>query len=423
MNVESLNRACTAPRASSQLTIAGGDIQPSLSRRPVSITLFAGLLMFSIVLGGRTTVAAPFTIMTQNMYEGTNFAAVFAAQTPAEFITAIGQTFTETAATQPVARAGAIAQQIAATQPALVGLQEVSTIRTGPFFDPAPATNVVSDQLASLLSSLSALGKNYTPVVIGTGLDAEAPSSLGFDVRLTRHNVILARTDLLGSTLTLANTQVQPFSTILALPTPVGPIVDPRGWVSVDATLDGQSFRFVVTHLEPGFITPVFQFAQAQELLAGAGNTTLPIIYAGDFNAAANNALDPTFSTYQTLLNGGLTDAWALRNPNDPGLTCCQQQDLLNVVSQFTDRFDLMLFSGPFSVVGAELLGLQPGNIAGVLWPSDHAGLLVTFDVPEPESIGMLAIAALVLGFARRHRLLAEKRGNVPGFRFPSGMA
>ena len=113
MNVESLNRACTAPRASSQLTIAGGDIHPSLSRRPVSITLFAGLLMFSIVLGGRTTVAAPFTIMTQNMYEGTNFAAVFAAQTPAEFIAAIGQTYTETAATQPVARAGAIAQQIA----------------------------------------------------------------------------------------------------------------------------------------------------------------------------------------------------------------------------------------------------------------------------------------------------------------------
>lgn len=381
-----------------------------------SIVAFISLLVIAILMTIRPAVAAPFTIMSQNMYEGTNFAAVFAAQSPQEFVAAIGQTYTEISATQPEARAAVVAQQIASNRPALVGLQEVSTIRTGTLFDPAPANNIISNQLGALLSSLSSLGQNYTPVIVSTGLDAEAPSSLGFDVRLTRHNVILARTDLLGAELTLSNIQSEPFATFISLPTPVGPIVDPRGWISVDATLAGESFRFVVTHLEPGAITPVFQFAQAQELVPAAGSTSLPVIYAGDFNASANNPLDPTHPTYQVLLNNGLTDAWALRNPSDPGLTCCEPQDLQNPASQRMDRVDLLFFSGPLSVVSAELLGAAPELNSGMFWPSDHAGLLVTFDVAEPEAASILAVAFFVLTLSRRYRFRVAR----PSVRSPA---
>ena len=77
--------------------------------------------------------------------------------------------------------------------PALVALQEASLVRTG---GTPPATAVTSDLLGSLLGGLATLGAHYAPVVIGTELDAEAPSTLGFNVRLTTQDVILARTDL-----------------------------------------------------------------------------------------------------------------------------------------------------------------------------------------------------------------------------------
>ena len=74
----------------------------------------------------------------------------------------------------------------------------------------------------------------------------------------------------------------------------------------------------------PGEITPLIQEAQAKELLASAGATALPVIYAGDFNSSADDPSDPTFPTYKSLINSGLTDAWTVANPGDPGFTCCQ---------------------------------------------------------------------------------------------------
>jgi hypothetical protein len=77
---------------------------------------------------------------------------------------------------------------------------------------------------------------------------AAAPSTLGFNFRLTGQDAILARRD---SNLRLSNVQVKNFSTNLNFPSRVGPIVFKRGWASVDVRMAGRTFRFATTHLEP----------------------------------------------------------------------------------------------------------------------------------------------------------------------------
>ena len=283
--------------------------------------------------------------------------------------------------------------------------QDTETIvRTGTGF---PATTVQSDLLQSLLGNLNLLGQHYAPVVVATELDATAPSTLGFNVRLTTQDVILARTDLPASQFSVASPQAHPFATELTVPTPVGDVPFTRGWASVDATVDGQSFRFVSTHLDT---VPLVQFAQAQELLAAAGATTLPVIYAGDFNAAANDPSDPSFPTYQALIGAGLGDAWSTLHPGDPGFTCCEAQDLLNVDSTLTQRIDFALFTAPFGVVDIHRVGISPFDKTDTgLWPSDHAGLVATFvlPAPEPASIGLFGLGIATLRMVRRRKRIA----------------
>ena len=46
-------------------------------------------------------------------------------------------------------------------------------------------------------------------------------------------------------------------------------------------------------------------------------------------------------------------------------------------------RLDVVLVRGGFTVVDARLVGDEPRTIAGaVRWPSDHAGVLVTLELP-----------------------------------------
>jgi hypothetical protein len=71
---------------------------------------------------------------------------------------------------------------------------------------------------------------------------------------------------------------------------------------------------------------------------------------------------------------------------NDPGLTCCHDNDLSVPFHPFYQRIDFVLFKntahpgnggnlpGRYSV---DILGEEPGDRTSVnsLWPSDHAGV------------------------------------------------
>jgi endonuclease/exonuclease/phosphatase family metal-dependent hydrolase len=321
-------------------------------------------------------------IMTQNTYEGTNFNELFAAKSPGEFVAAVTTTYENILATNPVERAAAVASEIAREGPDIVALQEAAILRTGPT---PPATTVQFDCLQSLMGDLNARGPRYAIVATVPELDAEAPSTLGFDVRLTVEDAILVK---LSDNATLTNIQVHGYSNILINQTAVGPIPSPRGWASVDVSMGGEKSRFATTHLEtPQPVPPgqmQVQLAQMQELISSVGGTTLPLILAGDFNANAEDQEDPSFPTYEDAINAGFVDAWSAARGNDPGYTCCQAQDLLNATSSLNQRIDLVLLRGGIGVDGIQVIGDSTGDrTPSGLWPSDHAGVVATREIPE----------------------------------------
>ena len=109
-------------------------------------------------------------------------------------------------------------------------------------------------------------------------------------------------------------------------------------------SLGSSAFRFVTTHLVE--TSQPAQLAQMQELLARVAGSSLPVVMAGDFNANADYPSDLTFTTYQAALDADFTDDWVAVHGNDPGFTCCQDQDLENPVSLLDTRIDLFLSNG-----------------------------------------------------------------------------
>ena len=330
------------------------------------------------------------TVMTRNVYIGTDLDPIFAARTPAALLSATATAFQNVQATDFPARAQALAGEIDAAQPDLVGLQEVELIRTGPVANAAPATTVVADYLELLLAALRTRGLDYTPVAINVNADVEAPSALGLDVRATDRDVILAR----GRTVRkIRNVLEQNFATNLTLPTLGGPITIVRGWSAVDVKLRGRRVRFLNTHLEASS-APV-QVAQANELLAGPANTRLPLILLGDFNSPAAGTGTPT---YTNLRAAGFADAWTQAEPGAEGFTCCHASDLLNSLPTLNRRIDLILLrgrhrhrerqrerDGGFVATSAEVVGDEPADRLDPsgLWPSDHAGVVATLRAPQ----------------------------------------
>src|SRR5262245_56767538 len=154
-----------------------------------------------------------------------------------------------------------------------------------------PATTVALDFVQILQTALHARGLNYNVLVQSPSFDAELASALGFDVRHTEREVILARADLKVADMQLSDAQIGNFVTNCTIPsTLAGPLTLTRGWASVDVKIRGKSFRFLSTHLDPVCLpfTPLIQLAQAAEKLAGPGATNLPLILTGDFNSPAD---------------------------------------------------------------------------------------------------------------------------------------
>lgn len=336
--------------------------------------------------GGQTQAGPVVRVMTMNMYQGVDFDVLLAPTSQDQIVAAATQAYEQIQATKPAERAAAMANEIAALEPDLVGLQEAVILRTGAS---PPATAVTFDLLQLLLAGLDGLGQQYDVAAVVPGFDFEAPTALGFDARLTTRDAIIVRH---SSSLQLSNLQIQQFLAKLTVPLPGGvTVTDPRGWASIDVKTKGRSFRFVTTHLEavppissPGATSLLqIQMAQARELAAAAGDTSLPVIFTGDFNAVAGDPSDPTHATYQGLLAAGLEDAWTDAQPTDPGFTCCQAPDLRNMASTLSQRIDLILFRGGFGAAAAELVGDNPSDrTPSGLWPSDHAGVAAALTLP-----------------------------------------
>ena len=372
-------------------------------------------------------------VATYNLYVGADIFRVFSPPT-CGVPQAVNDIHNIIQATNFPERAEAIADQIKRQKPDVIGLQEVSLIRSqfpgnslapdgsgieflGDFpTDPRftfklDAVDVEYDYLQLLLNALSDRGLNYVAVDSASPVNADTefpaiefapdctPLSIPMDLRLTDRDVILVRAGLPVNFAFEGNFQVNtPVELPTLIPTPGGwvPAVYvtefTRGWGAVSLNIKDQSYSVFNTHLEVGDETlppdeglNLVQFAQAMEI-GQVATTTLPPprLLVGDINSSPLSGFaDPRPAYFILTQEFGLADVWDIQDkpPANEGFTCCQSELLDNSTSMLDERIDVVLADFGELVprkIKADVLGDEPADkTPSGLWPSDHAGVAV----------------------------------------------
>jgi endonuclease/exonuclease/phosphatase family metal-dependent hydrolase len=338
--------------------------------------------------------------MTQNLYVGADLFQVFGADpnNPLGIPIAVAQIYQDVLDSDFHSRATALAKQVAATDPDLIGLQEVSLIvEVDDQFQPV---NYL-DYLTIFLGALAAEGLNYEVAEVVENADVQLPALAGFApgpvpilhfIALTDRDVILRRSDV-----TTSNAASDNYDDAFSVNVSGVDVVFLRGWTAVDAEVRGKNYHFVNTHLEvqgsvasPIGLVPSIQADQAQELIDLLSTEELPLVVVGDFNSSSE---DPITQPYTLLTNAGYVDSWTHHFGDfGDGFTCCQDADLLNPVSALDERVDLIFVRNDkagelhfsfFNTLDAEVTGEEPADkTPSGLWPSDHGGVAARLHIP-----------------------------------------
>jgi endonuclease/exonuclease/phosphatase family protein len=329
----------------------------------------ARLLALALALAALLTVAASpalaarapsVTVMTRNLFLGANLPPLAVAPPGAPFEQAAGAVFAAVQATDPEGRMKLVAREIAKDRPDLVGLQELSLWRTGPKGDPAGATTVVYDYLATIRRELARLHAGYRVVTVSRPLNLEGPTDRDFDVRLTLGDAILARR---GVTTSRARSGI--FRAQLQFPTAaLGTVPVLRGWNSLDARVRGARLRFVNAHLEA--YSPDVRLAQARELVRGPLRSRLTTILAGDLNSGPRLPKPEDRPPFQAIARAGFV---VERTPKP---SCCYHDDLRSGV--WDHNVDYIMARPRLRLVRSSLTGRE--QTATGVWPADHGGVV-----------------------------------------------
>lgn len=333
--------------------------------------------------------AGPLTIMTYNLYIGTDVDRVLASP-PDEFDQRVQEALATFMATDYGERSGAIADLIGEAKPHVVGLQEVYVISTQGIAD---VPDMTVDFLQILMAQLAGRGLDYRVVAQEMLTNLQLPVG-GGGVGLVDSDVLLVRGDV-----PFDNAEAVVYQAKLTVPFGPTSLDILRGYTAADVRVGGKQYRVVNTHFEPKQPVPQIQQAQAGELLAALAEAHDPVVMVGDLNSGPADA-DPA-APYHQLRTSHFTDAWLKRVPrgrrfDDPGHTCCQAADLRNATSQLVERIDLIMVRNDFgflprSVVGpswVEVVGdEQADRTASGLWPSDHASVVATFRLPTMRGL------------------------------------
>ena len=381
------------------------------------LTMVILFLSISSISSAGSNENKTITVMSRNLYIGTDLGSMINASNQTALVEAIMRVFTEIQATDFPTRAKALASEIATKQPDLIGLQEAVLIRSQYPADLSPipdATTIEMDFLVTLLNELNNSGNNYEVVAETTGFDVEVPGLLPDgscckNFRVTDREVILAR----KQTANLSNIKGENFDNNLIVPFLGRNFTILYGWASVDVEVKGELFRFITTHLEPNFYA--VRAAQANEILQGPANTTLPVVLVCDCNSNANGT-----GTYGNLIASGFVDVWNQTNPEDPGFTCCQDGNLLNNDSNLSERIDLVLFRGGFNAIYSNIVGANKSDrilspTGQNLWPSDHAGIIAGLSLKEQMKIDINITGVPVVGKSTKKILGVDYRNFTAG--------
>ena len=337
----------------------------------------------SIPTGG----AAAITVYTQNLFVGADVDGVINALgtgDPQQAFAALAQAVVTLHHTDFPARAAAIAAEIARTRPHVVGLQEGSKIDID--LTPLGAPLVAhEDFLVTLRAALDAQG--LTNYVIADSLANIEAHLLSGMVNLVDYDVMLIDEDRVTLTSTIKHHFTHNDG-------PIAGIDLIRGYIAARFTLGERPYVAVTTHTEGTDLTAygldyhVLHAQQMQDILDEVAEDTVPTVVMGDLNDDTGSLM------YDLMLDAGFVNVWTSLRPGAEGNTCCRAPDLSATdtgVQRFPQRTDHIFVRGfdheDHPVFGAIFrFGFLPSDRVngqdGMIWPSDHAGLVAALRLP-----------------------------------------
>jgi endonuclease/exonuclease/phosphatase family metal-dependent hydrolase len=367
------------------------------------LCILAGVLVFAAPLTSTAADDGPkIKVMTRNLYLGADiFRVVDAASNPATIPYVVGQVYNIMLETNFSARANAIADEIAANKPQVIGLNEVEA-----FYKISPTTGNVTNTIdfyTILNAALKARKMDYQAFSVKNA-DITMPmvDSTGFSyVRMVDHDYILVRKGNAAELVFSKN-----YDYYLSLTIGGTPVEFKRGYIVVDVNVKGEDYRIACTHPEvrsaTGSVFRFYQSAQMHELLTTLNTLSTgdpkPVIMVGDFNSSPEDVPGyygpyPYVPPYMQAVAAGYLDTWLLQRKHDEGYTSGfdefvsdQNPTLLDtrIDLVWLKTFDLLLLHKvSCDVVGNEITDMvlntypSPRTYAGpYLWPSDHAGVV-----------------------------------------------
>jgi hypothetical protein len=360
-----------------------------------------------------------FSVMTRNLYLGADIAK---SMTFCPDLSAVAQDmWTQVAQTDFSRRVEALAADVVAQRPSVLGLQEAMKWVC---LDAKGTEVTVVDFTNQLLARLSTDGVPYEiaqssgDLAVSAGF-AIAPipgstivtdptvlrAALGSDSAacgLQIADVLAVRADLAGDVTAVGSRN---FSSTVKL---AGLLDVKRGYAWADITVGGHPVHFVTTHLEALWARDAepAMAAQARELVTDLQAITIPIVAMGDFNAdprdprpttpGANPGGQPEITSlcadracnpYWIMTGAGFTDVGP--DATDPanltwgadGLLAGPDLARLDAALSmgndlgFTDRLDYVFVRGDLSIVSSSLVGREwPTGIA--TWECNSAAQL-----------------------------------------------
>jgi endonuclease/exonuclease/phosphatase family metal-dependent hydrolase len=370
----------------------------------VTALLGTALLAAPVSAAPAPGTGTPLTVMTRNLYLGGDITRPLRATAGLSGIPALVAFGKENHVLRSIvdrtdfpARSTALAREIATNAPDVVGLQEVALWRHGPMqldqVGIANATTVDYDFLQTLMADLADLGADYTVAAQQVESDVEGPAFAvapspadpsARDVRLTMRDVLLVK----SGRVKVEDSGSQQYAARIVFTLAGASFSFIRGYTWADVKVGTKRLRVINTHLESQ--TSGIALAQAAELLAGPARATgRPVVVVCDCNSDplddSTKPPDPTphWGPYRLLTGaGGLHDEWLQWSRTDPGYTS-GFGELVNdpTTAAIDHRIDLVLAraadGSPLRVDRAQVVGTDPAERVGALWPSDHAGVVV----------------------------------------------
>ena len=351
------------------------------------------------VAGAAATTGVPLAaadvhdlrVMTRNLYVGVDLFRLAFAEDLDDVRRITGELLAAARSHPYEARMDALAGEVAATEPAVLGVQEAAMIRTrepSEFdgdHDPG-ASDVLVDILAAFEDALGARGLEYELAASTVTNDIEVPAATAdgaADVRITDRTALFVRGDV-----AVEEARADRFEATVPIELEEAELQLERGFCRVDLSVDDETATVATTHLET-FAEKVRK-QQAEELLDYLPDDR-PVVLAGDINSSP----DGKSSAYD-VLTGSFNDTVASAAPDVASPTCCYDADLRDDADGLSSRIDVILHSGPLQPTGVEHVGVDPEERFQVerdgetvrLWPSDHAGVVASFKLGVRPATG-----------------------------------